>query len=333
MTLTWIDARVTAGTKEDLVLAGRALGIVPASADAAERVKALLAHPDLEVRRAALLSAASRPWPTLVGALLGNFLDAGVHHETREAVAALGDVATPALSELLGGAKGYRARGLAAGTLARIGTPAAVRPLHELVRNSDPQLRHLGLRALARVRVRTGSPVLARAIVHRLFLRELREYRSHMDPALALADHAAPAVRLLAESHRESADMALERAVQALACWYEPAPLAGVLDRLRSSGTKFAAPALEYLEHILPRATFLPVRRLFEAPTEVELATATPTSAWIEAAWRSDDTWLRACAVRASGFVEAVDPGMFRSAQDPDARVRAELEALAAATC
>ena len=174
---------------------------------------------------------------------------------------------------------------------------------------------------------------MPRETAHRLFLRELRDYRDNLDPMLTLVGHTAAPVLLLAESYRESADMALERAVQALACWYEPAALVGVLDRLRSSGRDTASPALEYLEHILPRAVFRPVRRLFESPTVGEATDPSgqdPYSACIEAAWKSDDEWLRACAVRASRCVEGFDRSLFSGANDPHPGVRAELEALAA---
>jgi hypothetical protein len=192
-------------------------------------------------------------------------------------------------------------------------------------------MRHLGLRGLARVHVRKGRPVLPRHLAHRLFLRELRDYRDCLDPAAALESHAAAEVRLLAESYRESAEMALERAVQALACWYEPGPLIGVLDRLRSRDRLVASPALEFLEHVLPRSIVGPVRRIFEEPTIAgadEATTPDPLARWIEAAWSSEDGWLRACAVRASRFSPSFDPRRFTTADEDDPRVRAEIVTL-----
>jgi hypothetical protein len=122
--------------------------------------------------------------------------------------------------------------------------------------------------------------------------------------------------------------MALERAVQALACWYDPRPLIGVLDRLRSSDRQVAAPALEFLERALPRSIFSSVRKVFEEPAigGAEDATADPLAARIEAAWASEDGWLRACAVRASRFASPLDPS--RLDADGDPLVRAELAAL-----
>jgi hypothetical protein len=179
--------------------------------------------------------------------------------------------------------------------------------------------------------VRNGEPVLTRGMAHKLFLRELRDYRDCLDPALALESHAVPEVRLLGESYRESAEMALERAVQALACWYESEPLIGVLDRLRSRDRAMASPALEFLEHQLPRPIFNHVRKLFEdsAPAEPDEASAAdPLARWIDAAWTSEDGWLRACAVRASAFSPAFDAGRLAAADEDDPRVRAEIDRL-----
>ena len=330
LTLEWVDARLASARTEDLLLAARGLGALTERAPV-ERLRALHTHPHPEVRRAALLTAIRRPSPGLLDVLLPLLVVPGLHREARLAIAAIGDPAVPRLAPLLDGRMGARAQSIAANTLAQIGTHRAVQVLLDLVRSSDLRPRHLGLRGLARVRVRTSRPVLPRHLVHRLFLRELRDYRSCLDPATALELHAAAEVRLLAASYRESAEMALERAVQALACWYEPEPLIGVLDRLRSRDRRVASPALEFLEHVLPRSIFRPVRRIFEDPA-VAVANPAPTpdplAGWIEAAWNSGDGWLRACAVRASRFSPSFDAGRFAAADEADLRVRAEIVAL-----
>ncbi len=172
------------------------------------------------------------------------------------------------------------------------------------------RIRHLGLRGLVRLRVRAGRPIASKSVAHRLFLRELREYRECLEPALALEGHAAPEVRLLADSYRESADMSLERAIEALACAYEPRPLFGVYERLRSGDRAAASPALDYLSALLPRGVFKIVARLFEhgrsAPRRG--ADARDLGAWIRHALTSNDAWLRACAVRAARI--AREPGL-----------------------
>jgi hypothetical protein len=203
--------------------------------------------------------------------------------------------------------------------------------LMTLVRGGDLRLRYLGLHGMARVRLRTGRPVLRRAMVHRLFLRELRDCRAWLEPAPSLEKNASPEVRLLGESYRESAARAIERALHALACWYDPKPLIGVFERLTSRDPAVASPALEYLGHVLPRRVFRSVSRIFEkeAKTDAEdAADAGRLAEWIRLAWQTGDAWLRACAVRASRHAPAFDRSLFATGDDGSPLVRAELDAL-----
>jgi hypothetical protein len=216
-----------------------------------------------------------------------------------------------------------------------------------LVRSGDVRLRHLGLSGLARIRLETGRPVLPRRLAHRLFLREMRDYRACAQPASALAGHAVPELRLFGESWRESAGRAIERAVQALACWYDPHPLFGVLDRLRPDTSGDAAPALEHLARILPRRVFQPVSRVLEQEAQAvsgDEQERERLAGWIRAAWENGDAWLRAVAVRASRCVPRFDRRLFepggsttlretpaREDRARDPLVRAELAALDAA--
>ena len=330
LTLGWIDTRIASTRDEDHLLAARALGVLSGQAPV-KRLHDLLSHDDPEVRRTALLSAIRRPSRRLLDVLMPLFVEPGFHYEARLAIAAVGDPAVPHLERLLDGAQGMPAQSLAANTLAEIGNPRAVLALLALVRESDLRLRHLGLRALARAHVRLGKPVLTRPLVHRLFLRELRAFRKCLGPASALQSHEQPEVRLLADSYRESAEWALERALQALACWYEPEPLIGVLDRLRSGDRLIASPAFEFLEHILPHKIYRAVRRVFETTTTAAAAEdgrADPLADWIKTAWLSEDGWLRACAVRASRYSPRFDAGWFTGDDDDDPLVREEIAAL-----
>ncbi len=332
LTPAWIDAQLAQGTQERLLLATRALGAMRGAASIVQ-LRVLLTHEDAEVRSAALLSATRRPARELLDVLLPMLSVHGLQYSARAAVAATGDAAIPGLQRLLDPRQQHRVQALAAGTLAHIGTRQAIDVLMTLARSGDLRLRRLGLRGLARLRMRTGPAVLPRHAVHRLFLRELRDYRSCLDPAIALEAHAAAEVRLLGESYRESAELALERAVLALACWYEPRALMGVFERLKSRDRSIAAPAIEFLDHVLPREVFRPVRAILEQPPVAATdpaAEADPFAAWITAAWNSEDPWLRACAVRASRHSPGFDVQGFAGAKDLDPRVLAELAAYAA---
>ena len=331
LTLEWIDARLESRSREDLLLAARALGAMPGHVPA-QKLRDLLANPDVEIQREALRSATRRPSPGLLDILLKLLPVPDLTYEARRALAAVGDPAVPGLRQLLGGESGAHAQELAARTLAHIASPRAISALMTLVRSGDVRLRYLGLRGLARMRVRAGRPLLDRSSTHRLFLRELHDYRHAEESALALEKHAAPEIRLLGESYRESAEMALERALQALACWYDPKPLPGVFERLKSRTREAESPALEYLGHVLPRGVFRPVQRIFEpgmiaepdGPTsEEDLATR------IRQAWESGDEWLRACAVHASRVIAGFDSSLFSSGDEGSALVRAELAAFA----
>ena len=298
LTLEWIDARIAAGTPEDLRVAARALGAMTGRAPV-KRLRALLASPDVEVKRTALLSAARRPSPELLDALVPLLVVPELSWEARRAVTAIGARAVPALSALLDGSQGARAQALAARTLANLASPRAVGSLLTLAKSSDPALRDLGFRSLNRVRVETDKPVLPRSAAHKLFLRELAEYRRNIEPALSLESSTVPEVRLLAESFRESAESALRRGLGALACWYEAKPLSGAFEPLRSREPGASAPALEYLGHVLPHRVFRHVARIFEPSSGTaseDAAPGDPLGEAIRLAERSDDAWLRACA-------------------------------------
>ena len=334
LTLEWVDRRLETGAPEDLRCAARALGAMTGSAPV-KRLRVLLTGPDAEVQRVALLSAARRPSLELLDVLLPLLLVPELTYEARRAVTAIGSRAVPALTSLLDGTSGPKARALAARTLASIASPRAVGSLMGLVRSPDPGGRDLGFRSLSRVRVETDRPVLPRSAAHKLFLRELAEYRRFLGHARALDGIDAPEVRLLADTFRESAESALRRGLDALACWYEPKPLSGAFERLNSDEPGAAAPALEYLGHVLPHRVFRHVSRIFEEPPSKDPEAAThdgdTLAGSIRAAWQSEESWLRACAVRASRRSAGFDSGLFATGGGDDPLVLAELESLPSA--
>jgi len=326
----WIDARIESGTREDRLLAARALGTLQGASPVAPLLS-LIRDPDPEVRRLALLSATRRPRRDLLDPLLPLLLEPEWSGDARRAIAAIGDPAVPALTRLLSGESGGRAQALAARTLAEIASHRAVDSLLHLARGNDRALRHLGFRNLSRVRVLRREPVLPRALAHRMFLREMGEYRAALAPAERFLAQALPELRLLGESYREFADLALERAVRALACWYEPRALYGVFERLRERKLGASAPALEYLSSILPRAVFRPVSRAFEEDPREEGAPRPldpgELAEWIRAAWRTGDPWIRATAVYVSRHTPALKESTFALGENESPVVRAELRA------
>src|SRR5262245_46277203 len=321
---SWLKGQMASPIADERLLAARALGVLEGRS-AEDRLRMLLRDPDLEVRRAALVSAARRPRRAHLDDLLAQLLTPELAHEAGVAIAALGEPAIQPLREWLDGLHGARGQALAARVLASIATSHATRQLIPLVRGSDVRLRHLGFQSLVRARLLREQPVLSQSMAHRLFLREVREYRGCLEPALGLEHHPSREVRLLGDSYRESADMALERGLWALACWYEPRPLFGVYEPLRSHDSEAAAPALEYLSHVLPHSMFRTVSAVFERPLDPETPANGHLAEWIREAWASDDAWLRACAVRASRFAPEIEPDLFAGNGDAPEIVRAEI--------
>lgn len=324
LTPAWIEKQLATDRPEHLIAAARALGVHRGPfADGA--LRRLISHPDSEVRRAALDAATSRPHPHLLPDLLPLLEVPELAFAARRAVAANGDAAVRPMRDLLAAP---RRRALAAHTLAQIGTPRAISALLPLARSSDAATRTVGLEALLRARMAIGRPVLGRAQALRFLLRELHDYEEASAPARGLASAAAPELQLLGDSWGELADHAIDRAFWALACSYEPRPLFGAFARLKSRDPATASPALEYLGHVLPRAVFRTLGRVFDLQTALE-ATPEAVHRWITAAWNSGDDWLRACAVRAATAVPGFDVRLFATGDPGDPHVREEIEALA----
>ncbi len=346
ITAEWIDRLLASLRPEDRVAGTGALAFLP-PAEAVKRLLPQLRTGDLEVKRAGVRSAATLQATTgASGADLSeeiiSFLgDPDLSFAAVRAIAAAGNRAVPRLEQLIG-VREPAVQGAAAHALALIGSRAARDALVGLTRRDDPALRHVALRNLNRIRLATGQRVLDRTYAHRLFLRELGDYRRSRGRAMVLGMERTPELRLLAESFAESAERALERACRAIGCWYEVRPLEGVYYRLRAEESD--ASALEYLGEILPRREFRIVRHLFEE-RQAKPAVATagdgdsrtgldPIIDAIERAWEGGDAWLRACAVRAARATPGFDLEIFRRAAEraggEDPMVQAELANLAA---
>ncbi len=331
----WLDARLAAGAEPDLVAAARALTLV-SDAVRVERLPLLLEHPLVEVRRAALETAARCPAPERLEQLFPRLLEPDLAAEAGAAIAALGDAAIPALVALADGAQGGKTRALACDTLSRIGSRSALAVLLRLVRGEDPRARYDGLRALNRIRVRSSSGLIKKAQAFRLWQREVEDLRDNLLPAHILRGAQDARVVLLAASFTESADRALDRSCRALACYYRPEPFRSVYRYLQNPDSpKAAARALEYLAHLVPRRRFGPLRELFESAAPFEGTEAAPTdgqiAGCIERGYAIGDAWLRACAVRAAHAIADRVPLKFDPRADEDPLVVAELDAYQAA--
>ncbi|MEP7028674.1 MAG: hypothetical protein ABI960_08765, partial [Candidatus Eisenbacteria bacterium] len=335
VTAPWVDRLIQTGVEADLWAAARSLGLLDHGA-AEKRLRILLDHPLIEVRRAALLSAARRPSPGLLDPLIARLVEPELAQEGLQAVAALGQAAVPALAALTDGARGPLARARACDTLARIGNRSAIAALLRVARSDDPRARYDGLRALNRMRVRSASGLVKKSLAFRLWQRELDDLRANLLPAHILHGATDPRVALLASSFAESADRALDRSCRALACYYRPEPFRSVYRYLQNPGApKATARSLEYLSQLIPRRRFGALRELFENPQPFEGTEAEPSdgqvAGCIETAYAMGDAWLRACAVRAAHALLGRIAIKFAAHPDEDDIVRAELAAYHAA--
>ena len=314
----WIERMLSAEATAERAAGARALGLMRGP-EMEERLRVLLSDPDPDVQEAAMWAAARQPGTGLDDAILARLEVPEGRAAAVVAAAARGDRVVPALlARITDGTGGDEdddstgVRSAAARALSLIATPAARAALQQLARSEDRSLRHLGLRSLNRIRLVRDEPVLGRALAHRIFLRELRDYRKSLSRTRTLRGASAPELGLLADTYAESADRALERAFRALACWYEPLPFRGIYRGLLSGDRDDEARALEYLEDILPGKPFQIVRSFFEdGPeadgTEAAAAKAAPIAECIARAWEGGDPWLKAVALRAASVVPEID--------------------------
>ncbi len=327
VSLQWVDDRIEQGTEAELVAGAMALTLVPGP-ESEERLRLLVQHPLVEVRRAALKTASRRPAPSLLDAIVAQLLAPGLRSEAREAVSALRQAAIPALATLADGSQGSQARRIACDALAGIGGRDAIAVLLRVVRGNDPDARFDALRALNRLRARSSTGLIKKTLAFRLWQRELEVYRDNLLPAFILRGARDPRVVLLQNSFFESAERALDRSCRALACYYRPEPFRSVYQYLQDPGSlKSAARALEYLSHLLPRRLFGALREIFEENSLKEGTEGVPIdgqiAGCIERAYADGDDWLRACAVRAAHAIPV--PIEFQSKDEESKLVLEEL--------
>jgi ATP:ADP antiporter, AAA family len=335
LSLERVDRRIESNDPAQLVDAARALSVLDGPGTS-ERLRLLLDHPAHEVREAALRAVARRSAPEFLDQALALVRDPRLERAGSDAVATFGDRALPGLEPLVAGQLGERLQEIGAKILARIGTRRAVSRLVRLARSANPAERYYAFRCLNRVRRQKRRRVIPRSLAHRMFLRELRDYRADLEPALRIGDSPVPELKLLADSYQESADRALERACRALGCCYDPTPLRGVYEGLKAPEVREAsARALEHLSHLVPRRVFRPARAVFEDKEIHEATRDAPTAAdlagRVRQAWGSGDAWLRACAVLAGRALDPFDLSLFKAGDNEHPLVLAELEALAGA--
>jgi AAA family ATP:ADP antiporter len=290
-------------------LAAKAMGFLPKDTEAECLLLALLADPEVEVARAAALSAGRRPSAGVFDALVKALARRPLRAQIRRAIARFGPEALPKLQDYLRDpALHPAAKRAIPRAIAEIEDPQSVEILFRSLPAEDPRLHYQGIKSLARLRAHGRSLRFARGEADRLLSYE-RE--SLLDLARLEASLSRP--RVVAESHRllvqvldERIEFTRERIFRLLGLTYRQDEIASLWNRVASGRPSVKAAALEYLANLLSRShrsTLFPVieqTTRLEAQRGTDLATV-PFEEALKRLSASGDFWIAACAVTVVG--------------------------------
>jgi AAA family ATP:ADP antiporter len=275
----------------------------------------LVWDPDPAVRQAALIAAGKVGNPRLWPALVDNLDSVAFHAHAARALVDAGEAALPPLAEALGNPEAsvlFRAR--VAGVLGRIGGDAAVDLLRLRMDSEDRRLRTAVLQALERAGYRAGSR--DRGNIDDILWQELADaawiVAAIVDIGRADAEATGPLVRALEHRLRQ----VRQRCLLLLAFLRDPVAVKSAAEQLDSRVAARRAYALEVLETTLGGDLRSPMMTLFENPPAAQarrrLATSFPQrllgrsqrlSLLISPSGHRFEEWIRACAVRAAGWL------------------------------
>ncbi len=290
-------------------LAAKALGFLPKDSEAQGLLLALLGDPEIEVARAAALSAGRHPSEGTFNALVKALARRPLRAQIRRAIAGFGPEAVPKLQEaLLDPELHPAARRAIPRAIAEIEDPQSVDALFRSLPADDPRLHYQGVKSLARLRTRGRSLRFSRSEADRLLT-----YERDLLLELARLERSLSRPRVVAESHRllikvldERIEFTRERIFRLLGLTYRQDEVASLWNRIVSGRPAVKAAALEYLANLLSRthrSTLFPV---IEQTTRLEgIRGADLATVSFEEALRllsaSRDYWIAACAVTVVG--------------------------------
>jgi AAA family ATP:ADP antiporter len=263
-------------------LAAKALGFLPPGAEAERLLLTLLEDSDVEVARAAALSAGRHPSGETFDALVKALARRPLRAQIRRSIARFGAEAVPKLQEYLRDPRLHpAARRAIPRAIAEIEDPQSVDALFRMLPAEDPRLHYQGVKSLARLRNRGRSLRFPRGEADRLLTYE-------RDSLLELArlEASLSKRRVVAESHRlliqvldERIEYTRERIFRLLGLSYRQDEIASLWSRIVSGPPSVKATALEYLANLLSRThrgTLFPVieqTTRLEAGRSADLAT------------------------------------------------------------
>jgi ATP:ADP antiporter, AAA family len=324
------------GGRRDRAEAARLIGAIgePALTDL---LPGLIADDDVEVARQAIRAAYRIAREDLAAPLILVLARAELADDAADALARLGDVVVPHLSEALADdGVPVEVRREVPSVLVRIGSPEAEQALVASLLQADGTVRHRVIASLNKLRAVHPDIPIDPAIIELLLAAEIAgHYRSYqvLGPLRGQLKEDDPGLEAL----RHSMEQELERIFRLMALLFPHAGLHDAYVGVRSSNATVRANALEFLDNVLKpelRHVLVPVldsqvtdeerialaNRLVGAPLE-------SAQAAVETLLASDDPWLQSCGIHAVGTLQlkGLAPELNRYDDSADPLVRHSL--------
>ncbi len=318
---------------EERRLAAKAIESLPPDLQPESLLLKLLEDDDVEVARAAVLSAgARRSSDGVFEALVRVLARRPLRAQIRRSIARFGPEVVPKLQEYLRDRELHpAARRAVPRTIAEIEDARSVEALFECLPAADPRLHYQAIKSLAHLRARGRSLRFPRAEADRLLSHERGSLLELFRLQTSLSRVAAEAAsrRLLVQVLEERIEYTRERIFRLLGLTYRQDEISGLWNRMVSGSPSVKAAALEYLANLLTRAHRNSLFPVIEQTTRLEAARrgdfpAIPVDEALIRLTASEDYWIAACAVTVAGelHLKSLRPHIERLREHPGAIVR-----------
>lgn len=272
----------------------------------------LLKDPDVDVRRAALVSAGRlgqrRHTQTLIEALG----DRTVHVAARRGLAEYGDRVTGTLADwLIDPTVNLTIRREIPRVLSAIGTQEAMTALFRYREREDVRLSYRVLKAAHQIRIRSDGVRVPRRLVEEDLEHDARSYLfAFVHYRACPIGEPRSAERLLCLALNERMEQALDRMFRRLALLYPPRDIYAAYRGILSENRRQRGNAIEYLDNALtaehrqimaPFVEDLGEHALLDHAGRVHGFRFGGYHETLEAILQGDDAWLRACALYVVG--------------------------------
>jgi hypothetical protein len=298
--------------------AARNLGIVPPPSDLHQELFRLLQDPENEVVEQALLAAGKTRSLEFLPRVIEKLGQPRALGAARAALAEYGELAVGTLrAYLIDPSIPMPVRKQIPAVLARIATSESIGVLINSLLQSDPGLRYDLVKALNKVRRWEPGLVPESEFVADMLLAELMGYFRSLqileafDPGASLSPADRPCELLLTRALRERMEYEMERIFRLLALLHPPQDIHNVYVGLRSNRPHLRANSLEVLEQLLRPELFRSLAHALDPEITLQdrlrfaqrlcHADVSCRAEALRILLKSEDHWLRACALHAVG--------------------------------